>query len=264
MTLALKWQLCADLTFFGLSWWDTCFSWAGDVDRLRLPAMKELPPEWREVFWGKWGREEMDDRDGRQGEREETVIESGLHCYSEQCYGKWLVYKMQDQIIKLLKILGFWWPMHTDTSKKKGTAAKRPFCKQQGKWQQQYRVDKSVLLSSSVCVLVLRGVWVCMCMEGCSALRLQALAEILLSISTSVNLIRSYTCIRYWGYLKGREGVLQFDFEGKLKTSVTACDSTDKKKGKWGKPATKEPLTDKPVRRGSSFLFAAGGRAGVY
>lgn len=36
--------------FFGLSWWDRCFSWVGDVDRLLLPAMKELPAECREVF----------------------------------------------------------------------------------------------------------------------------------------------------------------------------------------------------------------------
>lgn len=50
----------------------------------------------------------MDNRDRGQGEREESVIESGFHCYSEQCYGKWLVYNMQGQIIKLLKILGFW------------------------------------------------------------------------------------------------------------------------------------------------------------
>lgn len=64
-------KFCADLTFFGLSWWDTCFSWAGDVDRLLLPAMKELPPEWREVFWGKWGKgEELENRRKRKRERE--------------------------------------------------------------------------------------------------------------------------------------------------------------------------------------------------
>lgn len=111
--------------------------------------------------------------------------------------------------------------MHTDASTK-GTAAKRLFCKQQDKWQQQYFVEKSALLSSSVRVLVLRGVWVCMCMEGCSDLRLQAPAEILLSTSTSVNLIQSSACIRYGGYLKGREGALQFDFEGEAQ-DISHC-----------------------------------------
>lgn len=62
--------LCTHLTFFGLSWWDTCFSWVGDVERLLLPAMKELPAECREVFWGQRGRGVTEGRGGGQEQRE--------------------------------------------------------------------------------------------------------------------------------------------------------------------------------------------------
>lgn len=54
------------------------------------------------------------------------------------------------------QILGSWWPMHTATCKVKGTAAKRPFCKQDER-EQQCWLDKPGLLNTSVQLAVLSG-----------------------------------------------------------------------------------------------------------